>query len=135
MDIALGSDHAGYELKLKVRAYLLNLGHTVADFGTHTSDSMDYPDVAHPVASSVENKECEFGILLCGSANGVAMTANKHAGIRAALRSPMTTAHRNLPRKVSIHFYARSFRILPAAQVCILLMTTSSSHPAYFLTG
>ena len=59
MDIALGSDHAGYELKLKVRAYLLNLGHTVADFGTHTSDSMDYPDVAHPVASSVENKECE----------------------------------------------------------------------------
>lgn len=85
MDIALGSDHAGYELKLKVRAYLLNLGHTVADFGTHTSDSMDYPDVAHPVASSVENKECEFGILLCGSANGVAMTANKHAGIRAAI--------------------------------------------------
>jgi len=85
MDIALGSDHAGYEMKLKVRAYLLNLGHTVADFGTHTSDSMDYPDVAHPVASSVENNECEFGILLCGSANGVAMTANKHAGIRAAI--------------------------------------------------
>jgi ribose 5-phosphate isomerase B len=85
MDIALGSDHAGYEMKLKVRAYLLNLGHTVADFGTHTSDSMDYPDVAHPVASSVENKECDFGILLCGSANGVAMTANKHAGIRAAI--------------------------------------------------
>jgi ribose 5-phosphate isomerase B len=85
MDIALGSDHAGYELKLKVRAYLLNLGHTVADFGTHTSDSMDYPDVAHPVASRVENNECEFGILLCGSANGVAMTANKHAGIRAAI--------------------------------------------------
>lgn len=85
MDIALGSDHAGYEMKLKVRTYLLNLGHTVADFGTHTSDSMDYPDVAHPVASSVENKECEFGILLCGSANGVAMTANKHADIRAAI--------------------------------------------------
>lgn len=85
MDIALGSDHAGYEMKLKVRAYLLNLGHTVSDFGTHSSDSMDYPDVAHPVAVCVENNECDFGILLCGSANGVAMTANKHAGIRAAI--------------------------------------------------
>jgi ribose 5-phosphate isomerase B len=85
MDIALGADHAGYELKLKVRAWLLDLGHTVADFGTHSLDSMDYPDVAHPLALSVESGECEMGILLCGSANGVAMSANKHQGIRAAI--------------------------------------------------
>ncbi len=85
MDIALGSDHAGYEMKLLVRAKLLDLGHTVADYGTHSPESMDYPDVAHPVAISVEQGECEFGILLCGSANGVAMTANKHKGIRAAI--------------------------------------------------
>ena len=85
MDIALGADHAGYELKLKVRTWLLDLGHTVADYGTHSLDSMDYPDVAHPLALSVENGECQIGILLCGSANGVAMSANKHQGIRAAI--------------------------------------------------
>lgn len=85
MDIALGADHAGYELKLKVRTWLLDLGHTVADYGTHSLDSMDYPDVAHPLALSVENGECQMGILLCGSANGVAMSANKHQGIRAAI--------------------------------------------------
>ncbi|MFM2285706.1 MAG: hypothetical protein RLZZ543_1203 [Bacteroidota bacterium] len=85
MDIALGADHAGYELKLKVRAWLLDLGHTVADFGTHSLDSMDYPDVAHPLALSIESGECHMGILLCGSANGVAMSANKHQGIRAAI--------------------------------------------------
>ncbi len=85
MDIALGCDHAGYELKLELRKFLLDLGHTVSDYGTHTSDSMDYPDIAHPVAESLENMECDFGILLCGSANGVAITANKHIGIRAAI--------------------------------------------------
>lgn len=85
MDIALGADHAGYDLKLKVRTWLLDLGHTVADYGTHSLDSMDYPDVAHPLALSVESGECEMGILLCGSANGVAMSANKHQGIRAAI--------------------------------------------------
>jgi ribose 5-phosphate isomerase B len=85
MDVALGSDHAGYELKLKLRKFLLDQGHTVSDYGTHNQDSMDYPDVAHPVAESIESHECDFGILLCGSANGVAMTANKHLGIRAAI--------------------------------------------------
>jgi ribose 5-phosphate isomerase B len=85
MDISLGSDHAGYAYKLEIRELLLNLGHTVADFGTHTPESMDYPDIAHPVANSVELKECEAGILICGSANGVAIAANKHQGIRAAV--------------------------------------------------
>jgi ribose 5-phosphate isomerase B len=85
MDIALGADHAGYDSKLEIRSFLLNLGHTIVDFGTNSSDSMDYPDVAHPLSNSVANKECEFGILICGSANGMAMTANKNKDIRAAI--------------------------------------------------
>ena len=85
MDISIGSDHAGFELKQNIRNLLLNLGHTVADYGTYSSDSMDYPDVAHPVASAVEQGICDYGILICGSGNGVAITANKHQGIRAAL--------------------------------------------------
>lgn len=85
MDIALGADHAGYDLKLVVRQFLLDFQHTVADYGTHTADSIDYPDIAHPVADSVERGECDMGILICGSANGVAITANKHADIRAAI--------------------------------------------------
>ena len=85
MDIALGSDHAGYELKLEIRSFLLNLGYTVVDFGTNSPDSMDYPDVAHPLSKSVANNECDFGILICGSANGMAMTANKNKDIRAAI--------------------------------------------------
>jgi ribose 5-phosphate isomerase B len=85
MDIALGADHAGYDSKLEIRSFLLNLGHTVVDFGTNSSDSMDYPDVAHPLSNSVANRECDFGILICGSANGMAMTANKNKDIRAAI--------------------------------------------------
>jgi ribose 5-phosphate isomerase B len=85
MDIALGADHAGYESKLEIRSLLLNLGHTVVDFGTNSLDSMDYPDVAHPLSNSVANNESDFGILICGSANGMAMTANKNKDIRAAI--------------------------------------------------
>lgn len=85
MKIALGSDHAGYDLKQKVNQLLNQLGHSVQDFGTHSIDSMDYPDVAHPLALSVESGENAMGILICGSANGVAITANKHSGIRAAI--------------------------------------------------
>jgi ribose 5-phosphate isomerase B len=85
MDIALGADHAGYESKLEIRSLLLNLGHTVIDFGTNSLDSMDYPDVAHPLSNSVAKNESDFGILICGSANGMAMTANKNKDIRAAI--------------------------------------------------
>lgn len=81
--IAIGADHAGYEYKELLRELLKN--NKVKDYGTFSSDSVDYPDFAHPVATSVEKGESEFGILLCGSANGVAMTANKHEGIRAAI--------------------------------------------------
>ncbi|VTP90358.1 ribose 5-phosphate isomerase B [Sphingobacterium daejeonense] len=83
--IAIGSDHAGVEYKATLITFLNELGYTVQDFGPATADSVDYPDFAHPVASSVENKENELGILICGSANGVAITANKHQGIRAAI--------------------------------------------------
>ena len=83
--IALGADHAGIDYKNAIKIWLEAKGHTVKDFGTNTTDSVDYPDFAHPTASSVEKNETSFGILFCGSANGVAITANKHAGIRAGL--------------------------------------------------
>lgn len=85
MNIHIGSDHAGFEMKEIVKTYLTSLGHTFEDYGTHTAESTDYPDYAHAVARAVENEQEGMGILLCGSANGVCMTANKHAGIRAAL--------------------------------------------------
>jgi ribose 5-phosphate isomerase B len=85
MNIAIACDHAGYEYKEAIKLQLAALGHQVKDFGTHSLDSMDYPDTTHPAANAVETKACELGILICGSANGVAMTANKHQGIRAAL--------------------------------------------------
>ena len=85
MKIAIGSDHAGFDYKSTLIAYLKELGHDVNDFGPSTADSVDYPDFAHPVATSVESQENELGILICGSANGVAITANKHQGIRAAI--------------------------------------------------
>lgn len=85
MKIAIGSDHAGFDYKTPIVEFLKELGHEVSDFGPSTADSVDYPDYAHPVASAVENQENELGILICGSANGVAITANKHQGIRAAI--------------------------------------------------
>ena len=83
--IAIGSDHAGFEYKQAILDFLNEEGYTVEDFGTSSPDSVDYPDFAHPVASSVENGQNELGVLVCGSANGVAITANKHQGIRAAI--------------------------------------------------
>ena len=85
MKIALGSDHAGYTQKEMLRTWLSSQGHDVQDFGTHSPDSMDYPDVAHPLSAAVATGTFEQGILLCGSANGVCITANKHAGVRAAI--------------------------------------------------
>ncbi len=83
--IAIGGDHAGYDYKSVLIPFLEELGYTVKDFGTYSATSVDYPDFAHPVASAVESKEFDKGILICGSANGVAITANKHQGIRAAI--------------------------------------------------
>lgn len=83
--VAIGSDHAGLEYKTQIVAWLKAQGLKVDDKGVYEDKSVDYPDYAHPVAEAVEKKEAAFGILLCGSANGVCMTANKHQGIRAAL--------------------------------------------------
>jgi ribose 5-phosphate isomerase B len=85
MTIATGSDHAGFEYKTSVNEWLGKNGYTLKDFGTFGTTSVDYPDFAHPVASAVEKNEFDLGILICGSANGVAITANKHQGIRAAI--------------------------------------------------
>jgi ribose 5-phosphate isomerase B len=83
--VAIGSDHAGYEYRVALVQWLTKKGLPVKDFGVNENRSVDYPDYAHPVAEAVENGTAAFGILLCGSANGVCMTANKHQGIRAGL--------------------------------------------------
>ena len=82
--IPIGSDHAGYEYKTAIINHLKEEGYGVEDFGTDSPDSVDYPDFAHPVAESVSKGEFEKGILICGSAQGVCMTANKHENVRAA---------------------------------------------------
>lgn len=83
--IAIGSDHAGYDLKKDVINYLENKGIEVKDYGPYSDDRADYPDYAHPVAEAIEAKTFDLGILICGSGNGINMTANKHQGIRSAL--------------------------------------------------
>jgi ribose 5-phosphate isomerase B len=85
MTIALGCDHAGFPLKSVIQSLLNERGLDILDFGTHSDSSVDYPDFVHPAAEAVENGKAAAGILLCGSGNGVAMTANKHQDIRAAL--------------------------------------------------
>lgn len=83
--IGIASDHAGFELKEHVKSYLVGKGLPYKDFGTYSSESCDYPDYAHPLAQAVEEEDCNSGIAICGSGEGVAMTLNKHQGIRAAL--------------------------------------------------
>ena len=83
--IAIGCDHAGYEYKEAIKAHLQNAGYEVRDHGTHSSDSVDYPDFVHPLAQSVNDGTISLGILICGSGNGVCMTANKYPNVRAAL--------------------------------------------------
>ena len=83
--VAIGADHAGYEYKDAIVKLLQSKGYMVKDFGTYSADSVDYPDFAHPVATAVEKGEAGCGVLVCGSGNGVAIAANKHQDIRAAL--------------------------------------------------
>jgi ribose 5-phosphate isomerase B len=83
--IAIGADHAGFAYKEAIKAHLAEKGVTAEDFGTHGEDSVDYPDFVHPVADSIEGGKHDFGIVICGSANGVCMTVNKHQGIRGAI--------------------------------------------------
>lgn len=85
LPLAIGSDHAGFPYKEQLKTWLTQQGWQVDDKGTHSTESTDYPDYAHPVAQMVEDGKAAAGILICGSGNGVCMTANKHHGIRAAL--------------------------------------------------
>ena len=85
MKIAIGSDHAGFDYKEALKPWLVENGYEATDFGTYTSESTDYADFAHPVSLAVESGEADLGVLICGSANGVAITANKHQSIRAAI--------------------------------------------------
>ena len=83
--IAMAADHAGYPLKEVIKNHLISKGYEVMDFGTSSADSCDYADFAHPAAKAVENGECDFGVAMCGSGNGIQITLNKHQKIRAAL--------------------------------------------------
>lgn len=85
MTIALGADHAGFEVKQEILKNLQAQNLNCIDYGAYDPDRADYPDFAHPVAKAVEEGAADFGILVCGSGNGVAITANKHQGIRAAI--------------------------------------------------
>lgn len=85
MRIAIGNDHAGTEYKFAIVKHLESKGITIINYGTNSKDSVDYPDFVHPVADDVESNKVDYGILICGSGNGVSMTANKHQGVRAAL--------------------------------------------------
>lgn len=83
--IAIGADHAGFQYKEAVKQYLQTQGYEVKDFGTQSENSVDYPDFAHPLAAAIEGGQYQRGILICGTGNGVAITANKHKNVRAGL--------------------------------------------------
>lgn len=85
LKVGVCSDHAGYQMKKIVKQWLIEHSYAVCDYGTHNEESCDYPEYAHPLASAVEDGTCSIGVSLCGSGNGIAMTLNKHQGIRAAL--------------------------------------------------
>ncbi|HET8838696.1 MAG TPA: ribose 5-phosphate isomerase B [Flavobacteriaceae bacterium] len=85
MKLAIGNDHAGTNYKFEIMEMLLSKGIEVFNYGTDSSESVDYPDFVHPVAQDVENGNVDFGIIICGSGNGASMTANKHAKVRSAL--------------------------------------------------
>ncbi len=93
MRLAIGSDHAGLALKQKLLEHLANTGHQLQDVGTHSADSTDYPNYAKAVATQVAGGEADLGVLVCGTGQGMAMTANKVAGFRAAVCADTFSAH------------------------------------------
>ena len=90
--VALGADHGGFKLKDALAEWLRKAGHEVRDFGTHSADSVDYPDLAHVVCQSVLSGESRFGVLVCGTGLGMSYAANRHAGIRCAMVNETTSA-------------------------------------------
>ena len=125
--IAIGCDHAGFAYKTVLIKWLTEKGYQVKDFGTFSTDSVDYPDFAHPTASSVANGETCFGILLCGTANGVAITANKHPNIRAGLcwQNDVAIVTRQHNNANIICIPARFVALVLAQQMIELFMTTT----------
>ncbi|MCK9402135.1 MAG: ribose 5-phosphate isomerase B [Chitinophagaceae bacterium] len=125
--IAIGCDHAGIDYKNALVKWLSDKGYQVKDFGAYSTESVDYPDFAHPTASSVENGETAFGILLCGSANGVAITANKHQNIRAGLcwQNDVALLVRKHNDANIICIPARFVSLALAEQMLDLFMTTA----------
>ena len=125
--IAVGCDHAGYDYKEAIKKVLVKNDYSVTDFGTLSNESVDYPDFVHPLAASIENKENDFGVLICGSANGVAITANKHLHIRAAIAWNNETA--SLARKHNnaniICLPSRFISDVEAEQFVITFLNTS----------
>ncbi|MFA6592952.1 MAG: ribose 5-phosphate isomerase B [Bacteroidales bacterium] len=100
MIIGIANDHAGYDYKVKLSALLIKKGYEVVDFGTDSTESVDYPDYAHPLAKAVEEGKVDCGIAMCGTGNGMAITLNKHQGIRAGLAwntaiAKLVKAHNN----------------------------------------
>ena len=93
MRIAVGADHAGYELKQALAEHLRSAGHEVTDCGTHSADRVDYPDFGAAVGRTVAGGDADLGVCVCGSGNGIAMAANKVAGVRAAVAHDVTSAH------------------------------------------
>ena len=125
LKIAIGADHAGFNYKQAIAAMLTMAD--VKDFGTYSGDSVDYPDFAHPVALAVESGEYDFGILVCGSANGVAITANKHQGIRAAVcwNSELASLARQHNNANIVCIPARFISIDEAKAIVKIFMDTS----------
>lgn len=125
--IAIGCDHAGFEYKEALKAFLDKKGFLVEDFGTFSKESVDYPDYVHPVAESIASQKNDFGILICGSANGVAITANKHKHIRAAIAWQDEVAE--LARKHNdaniLCLPARFIKIEQAEQFTLTFLNTS----------
>lgn len=115
MPIALGADHAGYELKDVLKTVLDELGHLYLDFGTSSAASVDYPDLARAVAEAVANGRCERGILVCGSGIGMSIAANKVAGVRAAVVSDVDAARLSRQHN-DANVLALGARITPAAE-------------------
>ncbi|NCA22479.1 MAG: ribose 5-phosphate isomerase B [Crocinitomicaceae bacterium] len=127
MPVAIGSDHAGFDYKEQIKNFLSNHNVSFVDLGTLINESVDYPDYAHPVANAVENKEAAFGILICGSANGVAITANKHQDIRAALcwKTEIAALARQHNNANVICLPARFISIEEAIEMVDIFMKTS----------
>ncbi len=127
LPVAIGSDHAGFDYKEQIKNFLSSHNISFHDFGTLINESVDYPDYAHPVASAVEKNEAAFGILICGSANGVAITANKHQNIRAALcwKTEIAALARQHNNANVICLPARFISIEEALEMVDIFMKTS----------